>query len=135
MTAPLTWAVKTQLVAQFRAGTVDVTESGQHAFNLAACYALGFGVRMCVEEAFRYLELFREPKLCSCKSPLGSVQLQWIKLTQRKNGNNVQGYQSISGHIGERAPPSSFSTTLHGSHQEFLQKTNCADVSLPDDYC
>jgi ankyrin repeat protein len=57
MTAPLSWPVKGQLVDQFRAGAADMNESGQYAFNLAACYALGFGVRMCTQEAFHYLEL------------------------------------------------------------------------------
>lgn len=59
MTAPLTWAARVQLVEEYRAGACDANGvlTGHNAFNLAACYALGFGVRLSVDEAYHYFEV------------------------------------------------------------------------------
>ena len=58
MTTPLAWTTKVQLIEQFRAEMNASSESckGYNAFNLAACYALGFGVRLSLTEAYYYLE-------------------------------------------------------------------------------
>ena len=59
MTTPLTWAARVELVKGYRAGACDTkgTLTGHDTFNLAACYALGFGVCLSHDESFRYLEI------------------------------------------------------------------------------
>lgn len=136
-TIPLPWTVRTELVHLFHVGANDNESpfAGQDAFNLAACYAFGFGVKLDRELSFHYLRLASErvynpaTVLYSRFQALGLVQAL-PSSTSRDTHNETITFPEDN--LGLMDLPLHFSSLIRTYYKQYQPSVNSCKIMCDD---
>lgn len=136
-TIPLPWTVRTEFVHSLHVGANDNESpfAGQDAFNLAACYAFGFGVKLDQKLSFHYLRL--ASKCVYTPATVLYSQFQALGLVQALAGSTSRDTHNETTTFPEDSPgltdlPLQFSSLIRTYYKQYRPSINSCKITCDD---